>query len=486
MKLRKLLKDIPVDAVKGSKEVEITGICANSKTVSPGNLFIAKRGLTTSGAQYIADAAAAGAVAVLTDIYDPFLNDVVQIIHPDVASIESLIASEYYRHPSKEMAVIGITGTNGKTTTAYLVKHLMDGAGKPCGLIGTIEWIVGKNVLPSTHTTPDATTNQKLLHEMAAGGCREAVMEVSSHALDQGRVRGIDFDIALLTNLTREHLDYHKTMEDYAAAKALLFSSLDVSKCAIINVDSDWAKKLIQDCRAKVLSYGIENNADVRATEISFSAEGTRFRVHFKGEWFVFSTKLIGRFNVYNCLGAIAVGIAQNIPVPQIVSLLGSFSAVPGRLEKVPNSRGLNIFVDYAHTDAGLQNVLETLMEIKKGRLITVFGCGGNRDQSKRPQMARASERLSDFTIVTTDNPRNEDPESIIKHIVSGFQGPKNYSVEVDRQAAIEKAIKMASSDDIVLIAGKGHETTQIFAHQTIPFDDRAVASDICERGLAR
>jgi UDP-N-acetylmuramoyl-L-alanyl-D-glutamate--2,6-diaminopimelate ligase len=486
MKLRKLLKDIPVQMVKGTKEVEITGICSNSKLVSPGNLFIAKKGFTHNGAQFIADAVAAGAAAVLTDIYDPFLQDVVQVIHSDIPGIEAELAAEYYRHPSQDLFTVGITGTNGKTTCSYLIKHLMDGMGKQSGLIGTIECIVGKNYLPSTLTTPDVITNHKLLHEMASNHCQAAVMEVSSHALDQGRVKEIDFDVAVFTNLTLDHLDYHKTMEEYAAAKAKLFSSLTNAlsngkkkdkKCAVVNADSPWVEVIVKDCKEKILTYGIDKKADVWASGIELFSKGTSFIVNYQNEKKRFVSGLIGRFNVYNCLAAIAVGIGQNIPLNQILEILSTFKAAPGRLEKVANSRGLNIFVDYAHTDDALKNVLETLKEIKSSRLITVFGCGGNRDHSKRPKMAEIAEMLSDFTIVTSDNPRNEDPESIIKQIVAGFKEAKHYIVELDRGEAIKKAVKMAQGEDIILIAGKGHETYQIFAHQTIGFDDREVAA---------
>lgn len=490
MKLRKLLKDIPVQIVKGTKEVEITGICSNSKLVSPGNLFVAKKGFTHDGAQFIADAVAAGAAAVLTDIYDPFLEDAVQVIHPDVVAIEAKIAAEYYRHPSQDLLIVGITGTNGKTTCSYLIKHLMDGIGKQCGLMGSIERIIGKNYVPAPQNTPDAITNQKLLHEMGLNECKAAVMEVSSHGLDQGRVREIDFDIAIFTNLTLDHLDYHKTMENYAAVKAKFFSTLGTEttnrkkkgkKFAVANADSPWFEAILGNCKESILTYGIEKKADVWASDIKLSSKGTSFTVNYQNENSRFSTALIGRFNVYNCLAAITAGIGQNLPLDRVLETLSTFKTVPGRLERVANKKGLNIFVDYAHTDDALKNVLETLKEIKSGKLITVFGCGGDREVSKRPKMGEIAEQFSDFTIVTSDNPRNEDPESIIKQIIAGFKQAKHYIVEPDRMEAINKAIKMAKQEDIVLVAGKGHETYQIFAHQTIEFDDRKAAAAACE-----
>jgi UDP-N-acetylmuramoyl-L-alanyl-D-glutamate--2,6-diaminopimelate ligase len=475
MKLKKLLKDIAVQEIKGSKEIEITGICSNSKLVAPGNLFIAKKGLTHDGARFIPEAIAAGAVAVLTDIFDPFLSSVVQIIHPDVAAIEAKLAATYYQHASDSLFMVGITGTNGKTTCTYLVKHLLDGVGGTTGLIGTIEWIVGKSYLPSTLTTSDVITNHKLFYEMQAAGCNSAVMEVSSHALDQKRVEGIDFDVAVFTNLTLDHLDYHKTMEKYAEAKAKLFSSLNQSKkkikCAVVNADSQWTPEIVKGCQAPIITYGIENKADLQASEIVLTSKGMQFTVNYQGKKIPFSCSLIGRFNVYNCLAALAVALIKGIPLETSLELLRTFKRVPGRLER-----------DYAHTDDALQNVLLTLRETKKGRLITVFGCGGNRDQSKRPKMGEVAERLSDVAIITSDNPRSEDPKEIINQILAGLKNPLDSIVISDRKEAITHAVRMASDDDIVLIAGKGHENYQIFAHQTIAFDDRKIALQAIEQ----
>lgn len=478
MKIKRLFKDIESVLIRGSKEQEITGITANSKLVAPGNLFVAKKGLTHDGTKFIPEALSSGAVAILTDIYDPFLTEVVQIIHPDVAAIEADVAATYYQHPSDALDIVGITGTNGKTTTSYLVKHLLDGVQRPCGLIGTIEWIVGKNHLPSLMTTADVITNHRLFHEMVANDCQAAVMEVSSHALDQSRVGRIDFDVAIYTNLTQDHLDYHQTMEKYAEAKAKLFSSLSLSSHAVINIDCPWSGLMIKSSRAPVLTYGIDNPADLFATEIRLSPKGMRFIVNYHDKKLAFASALIGRFNVYNLLAAIGAGLSLNISLEKCVEILQKFKRVPGRLERVMNARALNIFVDYAHTPDALKNVLETLREIKKGRIITVFGCGGNRDQGKRPKMGAVAEALSDICIVTSDNPRSEEPQEILNQILSGFKNPKAPLVCLDRKEAILSAIKMADADDLVLIAGKGHETYQIFAHQTLHFDDRVVAKE--------
>lgn len=516
MKLKKLIKDIPIKDIKGPKEIEITGICANSKLVAPGNLFVAKKGRIDDGTQYIPEAIAGGAVAILTDIFNPSLKNVTQLIHPDTAAIEALIAAHYYQYPSDELFMIGITGTNGKTTTSFLVKYLMDQLNSrqnkktnlekivlekskivpSCGLIGTIEYIIGQHHYQATRTTPDVTSNHKMLREMVLQGCNSAVMEVTSHALDQGRVRNIDFDVAIFTNLSLDHLDYHHSMENYCAVKAKLFQSLNCHKpkkknnfptTAVINADSPWHSKVIEGCRANILTYGINNNANLHATDIKFTSTGTSFILNYYGKKVACTSKLIGRFNVYNYLAAISVGLIQNEPLEILVDLMSGFSSVQGRLEPVLNPLGLKIYVDFAHSDDALANVFECLQELKTGRIITVFGCGGDRDQSKRPKMAQVCEEFSDLTFVTSDNPRSEDPQAICQQIIKGFQNKESYQIELDRRKAIELAINAATQEDIILIAGKGHEPYQIFAHKTIEFDDRKVAAQICsEIELAR
>lgn len=463
--LKNLLKGIDAE-VKGSKEIEIRVVSANSKSVGPGCLFIAKK------SKYIPEAIQGGAAAIVTDLYDPFLENVVQVITPDIEKAEISIGQAFYDAPAEKLKLIGITGTNGKTTTSYLIKHLLD----PCGLVGTIEWIAGSKVFPSTHTTPDYLTNLKLFHEMIAQGCTSCVMEVSSHALSQGRVRDIPFDTAIFTNLTQDHLDYHQTMHEYAQAKAVLFSMLSSDATAIYNIDDPAHEIMLFSCKARKISYGLSPKAELYADNITLSAESTRFDVAYQGRKVSIATPLIGRFNVYNLLASIAAGLSASIPLEEMAEKLKTFSRVPGRLERVLNPKGLHIFVDYAHTDDALKNVLETLNEFKSGRLITVFGCGGNRDRAKRPKMAAVAEAMSDFVIVTTDNPRQEDPEEIIREITAGFQNKSRYTIDLNRSAAIAKAIQMATSKDIVLIAGKGHETYQIFSEKTITFDDRQVA----------
>jgi UDP-N-acetylmuramoyl-L-alanyl-D-glutamate--2,6-diaminopimelate ligase len=488
VKLKQLIKGIPFLEVKGSKEVEITGLCNNSKLAVPGSLFFAKKGEKYHGNSFIPEVKAAGCAAVATDMFDPFLKDIVQIIHPDIRALEPLIAERFYGYPSKKLLCVGITGTNGKTTTSYLIKHLFDALDLPAGLIGTIEWIIKNTVLPSRLTTPDIITNQKLLNEMVSVGCKSVVMEVSSHALDQKRVAGIDFDIAIFTNLTEDHLDYHSSMEEYASAKAKLFASLSKNKepgksypkFAIINQDCMWYKEMIENLTVSLLTYGISSDADVRAQNIQLHPHGSECQICYKDQVIPFRTSLIGKFNISNSLAVAATAIALGIDLSKALSILSSFKAVPGRLEKVENKLNKNIFVDYAHTEDALRNVLETLKELTKGRLLCVFGCGGNRDKQKRPKMGAVVEKLADVLFVTSDNPRGESPESIVEDILMGIQDKKKVCVEVDRRHAIEKAISQMKKDDVLLIAGKGHEDYQIFSNHTIHFDDRIVAKEYC------
>ena len=362
---------------------------------------------------------------------------------------------------------MGITGTNGKTTTAYLIKHVLGEA----GLMGTIECIIGDHRIKSALTTPDCITCYKRLKEISSAQLPAAVMEVSSHALSQNRVEGILYDVALFTNLTPEHLDYHKDMESYAAEKRKLFSKLKKGGVAIVNSDDAYADSFPKD-----ITYGIEKEADFQATDIELTMSGSRFKV--KGEEFFLP--LMGRFNIYNALAAIVVAHVRGISMETVRARLKSFQPVLGRLQKVAAKKGTHVFVDFAHKPDALENVLKTLQEIKQGRLITLFGCGGNRDREKRPKMAEIAERYSDFVIVTSDNPRNEEPEEIIQEIKKGFC-QKNYQIEVDRKKAIALALSFLQKGDVLLIAGKGHETTQIFANRTLFFDDAIVARELAD-----
>jgi UDP-N-acetylmuramoyl-L-alanyl-D-glutamate--2,6-diaminopimelate ligase len=481
MKLKKLITGLPIEIYKGGQDIEITGLCIHSKLVAPGNLFIAKKGSVDDGSKYIEEAIDSGAVAVLSDLPNPFLKNSVQLIHPNPAEVEAELAARFYNNPSKSLFVIGITGTNGKTTTSYLIKHFLDQLGIACGLIGTIEYIIGSYHFEAKLTTPDIITNQKLLKEMVKQGCLASVIEVSSQGLAQDRCKYIDFDVAIFTNLTQDHLDYHKTMEAYANEKAKLFNSLDPHKIAIVNYESPWTAVITQQCKAPLLTYGFSQEADLYADAIQLSACNTEFRVHYRSEQADFKSNLIGRYNILNSLCAIGTCLAKGIPLRNLPPLLNTFKPVSGRLEKVETSRKLNIFVDYAHTPDALEKVLACLREIKQGKIITVFGCGGDRDRGKRAKMGKAAEEGSDFTIITSDNPRSEVPQTICSEIASGFSRT-DFTIIVDRKEAIAKAIEMASGKDLILIAGKGHETYQHFSFQTIPFDDRKVAQELANR----
>ena len=480
MKLKVLFKDIESAVIRGTKDVDITGLSANSKSVAPGFLFIVKRGKTFDGTKFIPEIIEAGASAILTDTYDPFITEVTQVIHSDPASLELILAERFYKDPVKKLSVIGVTGTNGKTTTTFLIKYLLEKQDEICGLIGTVSWMTGKKVFSPTHTTPDFLTLMGLFSEMVQAKAKTAIMEVTSHALAQHRIQGIDYKIGVFTNLTQDHLDYHQTMEAYAEAKALLFRALDPSAWAVINIDDPVSSVMMRKCQAHLLTYGLTSFADLRASDLKMSPKSMQFNIHYKGHVQLLKTQLIGRFNVYNILAAASVALIRGMTLSDICKAMKTFAGIPGRLERVSNRRKLQVFVDFSHTPDALEKALKTLQEFKKGRLITVFGCGGDRDAKKRPLMGLIAEKLSDISILTSDNPRSENPVEIARQVLEGCEEPQKTIVELDRQKAIAKAIQLATPNDIVLIAGKGHETTQTFAHRTIYFDDREVAKDAC------
>lgn len=460
----------------GNKQLKITGLSTHSNFVVPGNLFIAKRGRTFDATEFVKKASASGAAAILTDLHDPFLKGPAQIIHPDPALIEPEIANRFFGFPSKELFLIGVTGTNGKTTTVHLIAHILDG----CGLMGTVEIRMGQICVPSYLTTNEIVISQKYLREMRSHGIENSVMEVSSHALDQNRVSGLDFNMGIFTNFSQDHLDYHGTMNHYFDAKSKLFDLLETKeKIAILNGDDPNALHVVKKCRAKVVTFGIKNRTDYRAKNLIFSMKGTRFTLTFKGQEVEMKTGLIGHFNVLNTLAAVAACHQRGLSFEQIQNRIKSFPGVPGRCERVPNSRGINLFVDFAHTPHALEQVLTTLTSLKSKQMITVFGCGGDRDRLKRSEMGSVAEVFSDQVIVTSDNPRTEEPLAICKQIAKGIKCEK-VSIEVDRRLAILKAISVAKRGDVVLIAGRGNESHQKIQNRLIPFDDRKVADEIC------
>jgi UDP-N-acetylmuramoyl-L-alanyl-D-glutamate--2,6-diaminopimelate ligase len=478
MKLKKVVNGIPLSFVKGPLDLEIQSVTANSKEVGFGALFLAKKGGSFDGKEFIKEAIASGACAIVTETFDPFLKGVTQIVSPSLEIAEEIIVKNFFEIASFDLLKIGVTGTNGKTTTSFLIKGILDLLKGPCGLIGTVEYIVGDHHFPATRTTPDLFTNHKLLEQMGKEGCRSCVMEVTSHALVQNRCYGIEFDAAIFTNLTQDHLDYHKTMENYAKAKSRLFTDLKQDKVAIVNQDSDYLDKILENCTAEVMTYGLFK-ADVLATDLKFSSLGTQFKVHFLERSVEVFSPLLGQFNVYNGLAAIAFALrVLRVPLEEIPNLVSKFPQVPGRLERVKNDLGLSIFVDFAHTEDGLKNVLETIRALKPQKIITVFGCGGDRDRGKRPKMGRVAAQLSDVVIVTSDNPRTEKEEEIAYEILVGCP---EALVILNRREAIRYAISQATPDDVVLIAGKGHEKGQTIGFVTTPFDDVLEAKEFCQ-----
>ncbi len=476
IKLKKLLLDLPIKII-GNKDLEITGLSAHSKMVSPGHLFIAKGGLKNHGATFMEEAIHGGAKAILTDLFDPFCKEVTQIICADPGSLEGELAKRFYGAPANDLSVIGITGTNGKTTCAYITRALL--GEQECGLIGTIEYILGSNILPASFTTPDAISNHKMLARIKKENLKSCVMEVTSHGIAQNRVSQIPFDIALFTNLSQDHLDYHKSLQNYVDTKSKLFEGLSEDKVALVNNDSPYSKEMIKNCKAQIKTYGVHNKSDYQARNIRLKADKTLFNLIYDQKKYKIETNLVGEFNVYNTLAAISIAIESKVDITLIQERLKNFKAPKGRLQAIENSLGIQIFVDFAHTDDALKNVLTTLKQLKHKKLITVFGCGGDRDQDKRPLMGQAVSSLSDLTIITSDNPRSEDPTAICKAIQEGCSKRKKVFIEVDRKEAIQKALKLAKAKDIILIAGRGHETHQIVRHKRIPFSDADVVKEL-------
>jgi UDP-N-acetylmuramoyl-L-alanyl-D-glutamate--2,6-diaminopimelate ligase len=457
----------------------------DSRRVKPGSLFVAMRGESSDGNQFIDQAIAAGAVAVVTDsaAEKPRLG-VAWAVVPNGRRALARISANFYKKPAERIAITGITGTNGKSTTAFLLESILTAAGRKSALIGTIEYHVAGKVLPAPHTTPEALELNRIFSEALGWGATDAVMEVSSHALAQERVFGVPFDVAVFTNLTRDHLDYHKTMEEYFAAKRVLFEGCgtDAPRAVVTNLDDEYGAKLAEFSRKRssvVLKYGWERG-DLHAEKVEITTRGTRFDlVTPAGKMGVFST-LIGRVNVYNILAAAGAGYARGCAAQAIAAGIDKLACVPGRFERVECGQPFTVVVDYAHTDDALRNLTALARELvsaERGRVLTVFGCGGDRDRKKRPLMGEAAGRGSDFVVLTSDNPRSEDPVAIINDAVVGLQktGVK-YSVEPDRRKAIALAIGEARPGDIVLLAGKGHEKVQVTREGPLPFDDLEVA----------
>jgi len=480
------LKQLVLEACPGFSDSSslpdkiIKGIECDSRKIEKDFLFVAIRGGQQDGNEFIQQALSRGAAAVVTDDPKELSQGAPFILVPECRSAMANLASAFYGNPSRVMRLIGVTGTNGKTTVTYLVEHLLKEQNKNVGVIGTVNYRFGGKETPAKETTPGPLRIQQLLAEMRDARCEYVAMEVSSHALGQNRVGGIAFESALFTNLTQDHLDYHKTLEAYFECKSRLFSTLLPEKLAILNADDAWTEPLKKKVSSRVLTYGIKNPSEVKAAGIEKKEFRTSFSVEYKGRKFPAESPLIGLHNVYNTLGALAVMAGLGFNMETAVRQLDSFPGVPGRLEAVNCGQNFLVFVDFAHTPDGLENVLSTLKPYRRNQLTVVFGCGGDRDSGKRPTMAAIASRYCDFVYVTSDNPRSEDPKDIAEDVRRGFPDHfKNYAVILDRKKAIRQALLAARQDDIVLLAGKGHETTQVLADQMVPFSDRKEAERV-------
>lgn len=484
IRLSNILNGVDLVEVIGKRELPIQGIALHSAQVGEGFLFIAIRGGKFDGHNYIEDAVKRGAIAVVCESY-PDMEAKTTVIVKDSRISASRIAANFYNHPAGKLRVVGITGTNGKTTIAYLCRNILSSAGEKTGLMGTIEYIINGRTIPAERTTPDSVLIQSLLREMVDDGCKAVAMEVSSHSLVQHRVDDVEYDVAIFSNLTRDHLDYHLTMEDYLKAKLLLFRGLtekklkNFTKVAVVNADDSACSEVIHSTKALVIRYGINNNCDIHASNIRLTTTGTVFKVTTPDAEFEVNTSLPGRHNIYNILAATGMAISQGMPVEAILGGIRKTNYVPGRLQSIPNKLGISVIVDYAHTDDALKNVITALRELSKGKIIVVFGCGGDRDPGKRPKMGGVVGKLADFAVVTSDNPRSENPETIISQILDGINGGCKYVKITDRKEAIKYAIEIAQPNDTVLIAGKGHETYQEFKNNIVIFDDREIATEI-------
>jgi UDP-N-acetylmuramoyl-L-alanyl-D-glutamate--2,6-diaminopimelate ligase len=483
MILAEIIKGIETLKISGDAGIDITGLAYDSRKVKKGHLFFALTGEHTDGHGFIRQAVERGAAAI---VYERPEKDLIDKLEPELSRIHvkdsrkalAFAANNFYKHPSGSLRVIGITGTNGKTTTSYLIKAILEEWGQKVGLIGTIQYMVKDAVYDAIHTTPGALEFQALLHEMLTEDCGYVVAEISSHALAQKRVDGTLFKGAVFTNLTRDHLDFHQTMEDYFAAKTRLFTELlDSGATAVINYDDPWGRKLIGLIKCKVYTFGLETGADLMATGICDSVSGLKFSVMLNKKKYEVVSSLMGLPNVYNILSA--AGLSLSIGVPWEVVLEGIRKAGPakGRFEKVDAGQEFLAIVDFAHTEDALERLICTARGISRGKIIVVFGCGGDRDRGKRPVMGALATRMSDFVVITSDNPRSEQPGEIIKEIVAGAVR-NNYLVEPDRKEAIRRAVEMAGKDDIVLIAGKGHETYQAIGEQRYKFSDCEVLEE--------
>jgi UDP-N-acetylmuramoyl-L-alanyl-D-glutamate--2,6-diaminopimelate ligase len=500
MTLSKILADVRVSKMYQTMygqmvvthDVEVGRLCYDSRMVERADLFVALRGSTADGHRFLQNAVHQGAkVVVIED--DAALPDslcmhtgVVKVVVPDTRVALAQMSANYYHHPSRNLTTVGVTGTNGKTTTTHLVKAILESDGSSAGLIGTIEYRIGNERIPATHTTPESLELNQLLARMVGAGCRSAVLEVSSHALDQHRVDGIGFSAAVFTNLTQDHLDYHGTMDRYFEAKSILFRELPRESCAIVNLDDPYGSRMCDLTKARTVTYAMTGNADIRLENMSLSLQGTTLTISHGGERTTVRSRLIGQFNVSNILAAFGTGVGLGIPAATIQKAIESVPPVRGRFEHITSPDGWIAIIDYAHTPDALEKALTAIREIfgagGNGKIISLFGCGGNRDKSKRPRMGRIASERSDVTIITSDNPRNEDPDEIIRETAAGVVPGKTLIIEADRERAINRALEGAKRGDVILIAGKGHEEYQVDQNGKHHFNDREIVEQFLGR----
>lgn len=481
MKLNELIKNLAVANVTGCTDIEITGIAYDSRKVEEGFVFVCIQGLKVDGHNYIEQAIEGGAKALIVEKAILPMKDITIIQVDNSRKALAMISSKFYSSPTKNMNIIGVTGTNGKTTTTHLVKNILETNNVSSGLIGTISYQILDKEYKANNTTPESLELQKLFREMLDLEVDTCVMEVSSHSLDMDRVAGIEYKVGVFTNLTPDHMDYHVNIENYKNAKTKLFYQTSLAN--IINIDDRYGREIahqIKDLKVPLVTYGVKEKADIYAQNISISPKGTNFELitpTFRGNVKIATP---GMFSVYNALAASGVCYVLGYDFEQIKKGLESIQGVPGRFESVQNTGNYTIIVDYAHTPDALENTLNTMKEFAEGNIITVFGCGGDRDKTKRPMMGEVAGRLSDYCIITSDNPRSEEPAEIIKDIEVGIKNTScKYKKIVDRKEAIKTAIAISKPNDIILIAGKGHETYQILGDKVIDFDDKKIAQKI-------
>lgn len=472
MTLKDIIKDINAE-VSGNTDIEIKGIAYDSRKVEEGFLFVAIKGFETDGHKYIKSAIEKGAVAVIGEECGEY--DCAYVKTENSRKALALSAAAFYDHPERKLKIIGLTGTNGKTTTTYLIRQILSLKGCRCDLIGTNQIIIGDEIIESSRTTPESLDLFEIFAKMAQSGGEYVVMEVSSHSLELERVYGVDFETAVLTNVTQDHLDFHKTMENYAAAKAKLFK---MSKSAAINVDDEYCGVMLKNATGKVLSYSIDKKSDLQAQNIKMSERGVIFNIFPDGKEHEIRLGIPGKFSVYNALAAVAACLNIGLDITDIEKGLVLAKSVKGRIEVVHTATPYTVIIDYAHTPDGLENIIFAVRDFAKGRVITVFGCGGNRDATKRPKMGAIAEQLSDIAIVTSDNPRCEEPMAIIEDIVKGMKKDNHHVVE-NRKEAIKYAMDIATEGDVIILAGKGHETYQEINKVKYDFDERVVVKEI-------